>query len=221
MSRRPGAACLALMLLMLLPVSAAGADRDRGEVDNVLGRLESNVASIRTLSASFVQKKKMAAFSHEIRMEGKVYIRKPSSLAWHVRDPLRYSVLITDKLIRQWDEETNQVQEISLSSNPMLGAVLEQMTVWFSGKYTSLSKDYEISITSTSGEPIVLEFLPREGNMAAKVIDRVLVGLALDERYLSWIRIVESGGDTTTIEFSETVFDIPLSEKNFEVKGSV
>jgi outer membrane lipoprotein-sorting protein len=210
-----------LVLLVLLITPAVGVGQDVDGIDNVLVRLESNVSSLKTLSASFVQKKKMAAFSHEIKMGGKVYIRKPSTLAWHVMDPLRYSVLITDKLVRQWDEETDEIHEISLSGNPMLGAVLEQMTVWFSGKYTSLSKDYEISVASAKGSPVVLEFIPREGNMAGKVISSVRVGLARDERYLSWIRIEESGGDTTTIEFSETVFDSPLPEKNFEVKGSV
>ena len=216
----PRLAALALTIV-LLAASAAHAGGSGSGIDEVLKRLEKNVSSLKTLSATFVQKKRMAAFSHEIEMSGKVYIKKPSVLAWHVKKPIRYSVLITDKLIRQWDEDTDQVNEISLSGNPMLGAALEQMTVWFEGKYTSLSKDYEIRIVSKKGQPVVLEFNPMEHNMARKVIKKVSVGLAKDERYLSWIRIVEAGGDTTTIKFTDTVFDSPLEEKDFEVKGSV
>jgi outer membrane lipoprotein-sorting protein len=219
MIRRPAALLFTLLILLLMP--EAGSPQDASGLDHILVRLENNVSSIKTLSASFVQKKKMAAFSHEIVMSGRVYIRKPSTLAWHVMDPIKYSVLITDKLIRQWDGETAEVNEISFSSNPMLGSVLEHMTVWFSGRYTSLSKDYEISMAGGKGSPVVLEFTPRDGNMAGKAISRVSVGLARDERYLSWIRIVETGGDTTTIEFTDTVFDALLEEKDFEVKGSV
>ena len=225
-----GAQPHALAFLILQPFSAAHAENDKGSgklidagVLDVLKRLELNVSSIKTLSASFVQKKKMAAFSHEIEMSGRVFIKKPSTLAWHVTEPLRYSVLITDRLIRQWDEETDRVLEISLSGNPMLGAVLEQMTVWFGGRYTELTKDYDVRFASGNGRigpPVVLVFTPREKNMAGKAIKSVSVGLAKDERYLSWIRIVETGGDTTTINFSDTVFDAPLDERNFEVKGS-
>ena len=201
-----------------------GASKGTGAtgVIEVLERLERNVSSISTLSASFIQKKNMAAFSHEIEMSGRVFIKKPSTLAWHVREPLRYSVLITDKLIRQWDEETDQVHEISLAGNPMLGAVLEQMTVWFGGRYTALTKDYDVSIAAggKDNKAVVLVFTPREQNMASKVIASVSVGLARDERYLSWIKIVEKGGDTTLINFMDTVFDAPLDESKFEVKGS-
>lgn len=218
MSPRPPALALTAVLLFASIAYAGGSGFG---TDEVLKRLEKNVSSIKTLSATFVQKKRMAAFSHEIVMSGKVYIRKPSVLAWHVKTPIKYSVLITEKLIRQWDEETDQVNEISLSGNPMLGAVLEQMTVWFSGRYTSLSKDYEVRIVSKKGQPVVLKFAPMEHNMAQKAIKSVSVGLARDERYLSWIRIVEAGGDTTTIEFSDTVFDALLDDNNFEVKGSV
>jgi len=218
MKLRPGALVLSMLLLVS---SAADAGGSASGLDDVLARLEKNVSSIKTLSASFVQKKQMAAFSHEIVMSGKVYIKKPSILAWHVVDPIRYSVLITDKLIRQWDEESGQLREISFSGNPMLGAVLEHMTVWFGGKYRSLARDYDISISSVKGAPVVLEFVPKENNMASKAIKNVSVGLARDERYLSWIRIVESGGDTTSITFTDTKFDIPLGEKHFEVKGSV
>lgn len=218
MSPRP--AVLAFTLV-LLAASAAHAGGSGSGIDEVLNRLEKNVSSLKTLSATFVQKKRMAAFSHEIEMSGKVYLKKPSVLAWHVKSPIRYSVLITDKLIRQWDEESDQVNEISLSANPMLGAALEQMTVWFEGRYTSLSKDYEIRVISKKGQPVVLEFSPMEHNVAREVIEKVSVGLAQDERYLSWIRIMEAGGDTTTIKFMDTVFDAPLEEKNFEVMGSV
>jgi len=217
----PRLAAFLLILLTILPGPSALAAEDEAGIGHILSRLESNVSSLKTLSASFVQKKKMAAFSHEIQMSGKVFIRKPSTLAWHVKEPVRYSVLITDKLIRQWDGETDEAHEISFAGNPMLGSVLEQMTVWFSGKYTTLADDYHVSLASAVGEPVKLVFTPKDGNMAKKAISTVTVGLARDERYLSWIRIVEAGGDTTTIEFSDTVFDSPLDDKDFEVKGSV
>lgn len=215
--RIKGLLTFALLTVLILAAASWVAADDSEALDKVLQRLESNVASIKTLSTSFTQKKQLAAFSHEIEMSGMVYIKKPSTLAWHVTEPIKYSVLITDSFIRQWDEDTDQVQQMSFKSNPMLSTALEQITVWFDGKYASLKKDYDIKLVSEA--PVVLRFTPRTGNMSAKVIAEISVGLAPDERYLEWIKIVETGGDTTTITFSQTQFNEPLKDSHFEVKG--
>lgn len=216
------ALAILLSALLLLPAPAVSEspakDVSGNALSDVLARLESNVSSIRTLSAAFVQKKNLAAFSHEIEMSGMVHIKKPSTLAWHVKEPIRYSVLITDSFIRQWDEDTDRVEELSFKSNPMLSTVLEQITVWFEGRYASLDKDYQIEMATAS--PVVLRFTPLEGNMASKAIASISVGLEEDERYLKWIRIEELGGDKTTITFMDTKFNLPLTDKHFEVKGS-
>ena len=103
-----------------------------------LADLGKKVSNFSTLKTDFVQEKEMAMFKEKLVMKGRIYLRKPNKVAWHVDSPVRYSVLITDKVIRQWDEDTNKVQEISLAKNPIFQNVLNQLTVWFSGDYSSL-----------------------------------------------------------------------------------
>ncbi len=103
-----------------------------------LNDLGKKVSDFTTLKTDFVQEKEMAMFKEKLVMKGRIYLQKPNKVAWHVDSPVRYSVLITDKLIRQWDEDTNKVQEISLAKNPIFQNVLNQLTVWFSGDYGSL-----------------------------------------------------------------------------------
>ncbi|MBI4710050.1 MAG: outer membrane lipoprotein carrier protein LolA, partial [Nitrospirae bacterium] len=128
-------------------------------------------------------------------------------IAWHVDEPVRYSVVITDKSIRQWDEDTNRVQETALSGNPVFQNVLNQLTVWFSGNYVSLMKDYDVRLLQKS--PHVFEFIPKKTNAAGKFIKGITISLREDERYLKQIRILEIGGDSTTIIFKNTIFDVP------------
>ena len=71
-----------------------------------------------------------------------------------------------------------------------------------------------------AANPIVLRFTPLPDNMSAKIIKDITVGLDEGERYLHWIKIVETGGDTTTMTFMDTVFNGPLKDSYFEVKGS-
>ena len=158
-------------------------------------------------------------FKNKIIIKGRIYIQKPNKLAWHVDKPVRYSVLITDKSIRQWDEETNRVQEISLSRNPVFQNVVNQLTIWFSGDYSSLLADNDVHLLKNS--PIILDFVPKETNIARKVIKSVNITFRADEKYIERIKILEISGDTTSIVFMNTVLNVPIDASGFEVKGDV
>jgi len=184
-----------------------------------MSELGKRASDFKTLKTDFVQEKKMAMFKEKMVMKGRIYLQKPSKIAWHVDSPIRYSVLITDKLIRQCDSDTDKVQEISLAKNPIFQNVLNQMNVWFSGSYGSMLDTNTVTVLKT--DPLVIEFLPKEGNIAKKVIRNITITFRADQKYLQQIRILENSGDITTIRFSNTQLNPPLDSTNFEVKGRV
>lgn len=189
------------------------------DIPALLNSLGKKVSDFKTLKTDFTQEKKMAMFKEKLVLKGRIYLQKPNKIAWHVDSPLRYSVLITDKLIRQWDEDTNQVQEVSLTKNPVFQNVLNQLTVWFSGEYGALLDTNDVRLVKH--EPIVLEFTPRDNNIAKKVIKSITITFRGDQKYLQQIRIQELSGDVTTIHFTNTLLNAPLTNSNFEVKGRV
>lgn len=181
-----------------------------------IGKKASN---FKTLKTEFVQEKKMALFKDKLVMKGRIYLEKPNKIAWHVDSPVRYSVLITDKLIRQWDEETNKSQEISLKKNPVFQNILSQLTVWFSGEYGSLLDTNTVRIVKQ--EPLVMEFIPRDNNVSKKIIKSITITFRTDQNYPQQLKIHENSGDITTINFVNTILNAPLTPKNFEVNGRV
>jgi outer membrane lipoprotein carrier protein len=192
------------------------APKDRAEMTAFLGSLGRKVADFKTLKTDFTQEKEMALFKDKLVLRGRIYLEKPNKVAWHVDAPLRYSILITDKMIRQWDEDTNQVQEISLSRNPVFQNVLNQLTVWFSGDYSSLIETNAVRIVRQ--DPLTIEFLPLEKNITKKVVQGITLTFRDDRKYLQSIRIKEVSGDVTTILFSNTLLNAPLDSSDFEVR---
>lgn len=220
MSRIAIVALLLVALCLPLPLRAAEATPPaQAELAAFLDVLGTKVSDFRTLQTDFTQTKEMAMFKHKLVMQGRIYLQKPDMIAWHVDSPLRYSVLITDKLVRQWDEETNQVQELSLDKNPIFQTVLNQLTVWFSGEYGSLLGSNSVRVVQRT--PLVLEFTPLDNNLSRKVIRTITITFRDDQKYLQLIRIQEQSGDVTTIQFRNTRLNVPLDRQNFEVKGHV
>jgi outer membrane lipoprotein-sorting protein len=181
-----------------------------------IGKKASNFKTLRT---EFTQEKKMVMFKEKLVMKGRIFLEKPDKIAWHVDSPLRYSVLITNKAIRQWDEDTNKVQEVSLAKNPIFQNVLGQLTVWFSGEYGLLLETNDIRVLKR--EPLVMEFIPRDNNVSKKIIKSITITFRADQNYLQQLRIQENSGDVTTINFIHTILNAPLNSKDFEVKGRV
>ena len=216
--------CLAFcLLLQTVPVLAderpARVAQETADLKPFLDELGRKVSDFKTLKTDFTQDKEMAMFKDKLVLRGRIYLEKPNKVAWHVDAPLRYSVLITDKVIRQWDEDTNQVQEISLAKNPIFQNVLNQLTVWFSGDYSSLLEVNSVRIVKH--EPLMIEFIPLEKNISKKVIKSITITFRDDKKYLQQLRIQEVSGDVTTIHFTNTLLNAPLDSGSFEVKGHV
>jgi outer membrane lipoprotein-sorting protein len=217
-----------LTLTLCLPALTAAVYADekstapappQNDLSALLNTIGKKVSDFTSLKTDFTQEKEMAMFKEKLVLKGRIYLQKPSKIAWHVDSPVRYSVLITDKFIRQWDEDTNKVQELSLTKNPIFQTVLNQLTVWFSGEYGSLLAVNDVRVKQN--DPLVLEFLPLEKNISKKVIKSITITFREDQKYLKRIQITEVSGDVTTITFTNTQLNVPLKDADFEVKGHV
>jgi outer membrane lipoprotein-sorting protein len=213
--------CCLILSLCYPPFSKAQENKtdEVTDVSGLLRRMGRQVSDFRSLKTDFVQEKDLAIFKNKIVLKGRIYLQKPGRIAWHVDTPVKYSVLITDTMIRQWDEDTNQVQEISLSKNPVFKVALGQLTTWFNGDYISLLNDYTVRIRRQG--PFVLEFFPKETNAARKFVKSITITFRDDEKYLKQIKIRETSGDMTTLTFEGTVLNAPLEERFFKVDRRV
>ena len=209
---------LKLLPLLLLFCSLTLATNTTAEEDiqTVLGRLEAKAVQVNSVESNFVQTKKLVMFNKPLISKGKIFLKKPGQFAWHQREPIRYSLVIKNNAVRQWDEETGQVQEVSVTDNPYFSAALKQMTEWFSGSYTGLLKDYVVTVRKQN--PLVLEFIPRQDSSSFNLVKKVEVVFREDERYIQEISIEEKNGDTTRLKFTETKLNTDIKPDAWEAR---
>ena len=207
------------LFLVCLPVVNLSADNSAQEINNVLQDLEIKMSGVKTIQASFIQEKNLALFNQKIILKGKIFIQKPGLLSWRVITPLRYSMVINGNTISQWDEDTNQVQQVSLAKNPSFQVAIQQMQNWFCGAYKSMQGDYKITLTTAL--PITLQFIPLENAVSGNFIKRVVVLFQNDGLYIKEINIEEENGDTTLLKFIGAKVDQPINLKAWEVKADV
>lgn len=185
----------------------------------ILHRLEDKTSEIRTLKTEFVQEKELSVFKEKIILKGIIFLQKPELFAWHIIEPLSYSMVIKGDILSQWDENTKKTQKISLSKNPAFQVAISQMKDWFSGKYTSMTEEYKIVILKR--KPVSLKFIPRKNTMVSNVIDSVTVVFRDDERYIHQIYIKEKSSNSTLLTFVNTQLNTPLEAAAWEVQPRV
>ncbi|MEI8309936.1 MAG: outer membrane lipoprotein carrier protein LolA, partial [Verrucomicrobiota bacterium] len=76
-----------------------------------LRQLESKLSSVQTLKVDFVQEKHMAILEQKLVLKGRITLQQPDKMAWRVRSPIRYGMVIQGATLRQWSEDTQAIQQ--------------------------------------------------------------------------------------------------------------
>jgi outer membrane lipoprotein-sorting protein len=183
--------------------------------DELLQHLQQQLATVQTVESDFVQVKNLTMLKHEMTIKGHFALQKPNRLMWSVQEPVRYAIRIEGDEIKQWDEDTNQVQTIHLGSDPTFQAITEQIQAWFEGDYKVLAQSYDVELMGEN--PLSLGFVPKGDTMVAKVVGRVDLTFGKSELYIDKMVVHEAGGDTTTLQYLNTDLNKPIDAKIWEM----
>jgi outer membrane lipoprotein-sorting protein len=216
----------ALLLSVCASFAFAGEDPARPEAgetrkDEVkaaapdTAELLANIANFKTLRTKFVQTKHLKAFKKPMVLNGELCLDRPGKrFAWHVEKPLRYSCIIANGKLTQWDADSDKTVSVPFSKYPMLEMLSDAMTAFASGDVKALEKDFE----AAPGKDGSIRLKPRSERFAASLITEV--ELFLDDAGKQIVKVVatEKSGDVTELVYSDSVFDSDIPDSLWQAK---
>ena len=197
-------------LLLVSIVLAAGTGEDFSLIDT-----RSGLKNIDTLQAEFTQTKQIALLNHRIVITGELCMdKKDGRMAWHVASPIRYSCVITNQSLTQWDIDSNQQITLSVDRYPWLKVLSQNLKDWFSGNFQDMSSGF----TAEVAEGREMLMIPRPDNRIAEFIKSIRFYFAEDGSSVSRVIFTEVNGDTTEIAFANIKINQPIPPEKWNVK---
>jgi outer membrane lipoprotein-sorting protein len=196
--------------LLLLNSSLWAAEPLRPE-DPILALLQKRAANVETLASDFIQEKHLAVFREVLISKGLFLYARPDRLRWELTDPVRSGFVLEGEKGRRWHQHTGRSTPFTLSREPVMKLVAEQLLAWAVADFDRLRKQYQISVIGRA--PVALRLEPLAG--AEEFLDHLQVVFAADGSHVQSVEVHERGGDFTRIRFIDGVVNGPLPADAF------
>jgi outer membrane lipoprotein-sorting protein len=173
----------------------------------VFSRLEKTAGEVKGLTSDFVQEKHLSMFKTVIISKGRFNFSKPDKLRWELTSPVASGFVLNGGKGRRWHERTGRSENFDINQEPVMKLVSDQLFAWAKADFTSLRREYRISVLSES--PVSLRLEPLSA-AAAGFLDHLLISFSADGRYVRSVEVHEKDRDFTRIRFINTAVNKPL-----------
>lgn len=199
---------LPLAVLLLLGAPHAG------RADDQWARLRQTAHRVRTISAGFVQHKRLPILARPIESRGTFHFQAPDSMRWEYSAPVRtVSLLCRGKARRfTWSQTTNRLVEDASGTVEAMRVVLDRISSWLAGRFDA---DPAFAARLEPGPPTRVFLTPRQKAMAG-IIQRVEITLSERAGVVGQVTVVENEQSSTVIRFENVQLNQPVDKRLFE-----
>ncbi len=168
---------------------------------------------VESISAEFVQAKHLPILTRPLVSRGVLYFRKPDSLRWEYRQPVRTILLMHKGALRRYRQSGEGLKEESGAGLQAMQFVMAEITDWFKGRFDN-SRMFKARLDA--GRKIVL--LPKDPSFA-KVIQKIELQLSSRPGVIESVIIYESHDSFTRLAFEKTTLNAEIPEELFRSAG--
>ena len=214
MARAGWTAKILLAIACLLGFSL-GARAQTGEIQErkdprsqAFAHIAASAASLKTISADFTQEKLSFMLREPIVSTGRFVYEKPDRLYWETGKPSLSGFVVNGDKARRWGSDRRAAETFDVQKEPLVNAIVEQVSAWARADFQWLEKRYRISVTGAA--PTALKLYPLS-SQEKKYIARLVITFSEDWSHVRSVHIYEKEGDQTRITFKNVILNEPVS----------
>lgn len=203
--------CLTLLVCISVTLPSAGLATEGALSPQVTQRLAAAAQQVQTLHSDFVQEKYLSMFEEKLTSTGVFYYQKPDQLRWELIEPVGSGFVITGDSGQRWHQRIEGSESFKLDQDPAMSLIAEQLFAWAKADLAWIEKNYTITVLSE--QPIQLKLVPLE--VAAQFLSHLVITFNDSDRYVIAVEIHETDGDSTRINFNNSVVNSEINSTVF------
>ncbi len=177
-------------------------------------KLELSSKSTKYIQCDFVQEKNQSMLTKKIISKGHFWFKKPVCIRWEYTDPYFYLIIFTkNKVFIKDDGGKKQYETQSSEIFKELGAM---MFNFLQGKISAFSKEYIITYMEND-QNYYLKMIPISAKLL-EILSQVDLYFDKTDLSVSKIKMNETEGDYTSIEFENKKLNVDISDTIFNTK---
>ena len=161
------------------------------------------------LKADFIMTRKVAVLKESLTSKGRLMLGGKGRLRWETTSPNKSTLIVNGANGWLHYPDLSVTKAFDMASDPVMRLMSEQLCALTGGDLTALSSLYEIR-AGRDGEKLLV---PKDPNI--RKLFRTLHVIMPKTGVVSEVTLVSANGDTTTIEFSNTVQNATLDPRLF------
>jgi outer membrane lipoprotein-sorting protein len=175
-------------------------------------QLRKDSANIKTIKASFVQKKFMKILAKPLVSEGRFYYVAPDSFRWEYLKPLRSAVIAYKGDTRRYIASGGKMIEDKSGGVQAMKIVLGEVTGWMSGKF---DQNPSFAATLKEGTNTRITLTP-VGKSMNGMIEKIEITVSQKAAAVKSVKIIENANAFTQIDFNDMQVNKVISDKTFQ-----
>jgi outer membrane lipoprotein-sorting protein len=184
------------------------------DIETFKSKLVSMSESTGSIISDFVQEKNLSILSEKIISKGQFCFKKQNNIRWEYSEPYRYLIIISRNQFYTRDERNQKQYDIQ--SNKMFLEINNFISGCIQGDILKNEKDYAIEYFEGS-KLFYVKLVPRSEKMK-KILNEVQIYFDKNDLTVSSLKMVESGGDYTRIDFINKKLNTEIPIEKFSFK---
>lgn len=199
-----------IMLIACLLANNAFTD----DVDEGLQEILAAQSGIKSLAATFTQRKTLSLFDETIEARGTIVIEKPDFYCWTYEEPERSVFYVDESRSGSFRPETGERNELALESRVGLAAIIRSITAIITGNLEASTRaEFDISLNTAAEHLLSFSFRPRAAELQS-LFEQVTIQFDRKTSLARDLEILEHNGDITTMKFDDWRSDIPVDRSS-------